>query len=132
MANPAPITLQQLFRYYRGLPHQTAAIGQLEADLAANGYAVAMRRDRPWFQVWSQDGKQLDNQPSARPTNPLTGFPWFPQLDNGPDGWRQCQSSSIAMCLAYLGVDESIHPINAEFVERVGPYGVPAELASCS
>ena len=37
-------------------------------------------------------------------TNPLTGFPWFPQLDNGPEGWRQCQSSSLAMCLAYLGV----------------------------
>jgi hypothetical protein len=35
--------LQQLFKYYKGLPHQTAAIQQLETDLAQNGYAAAMR-----------------------------------------------------------------------------------------
>jgi GH24 family phage-related lysozyme (muramidase) len=60
MANAAPITLEQLFRFYRGLPHQAAAIGQLEQDLAVNGYAAAMRRDRAWFNTWSQDGKQAD------------------------------------------------------------------------
>lgn len=60
MSNPATITLEQLFRFYRGLPHQAAAIGELEQDMAANGYTVAMRRDRPWFKTWSQDGKQAD------------------------------------------------------------------------
>jgi GH24 family phage-related lysozyme (muramidase) len=60
MANTAPITLEQLFRFNRGLPHQLAAIEQLEQDLAVNGYAAAMRRDRPWFQTWSQDGRQVD------------------------------------------------------------------------
>ena len=104
MANPSPITLQQLFRYYRALPHQAAAICELEQDLAANGYAAAMRRDRPWFSSWSQDGKQDDAAPAARPTNPLTGFPYFSQLDNqGGTGYRECQTSAIAMCLAYLG-----------------------------
>jgi GH24 family phage-related lysozyme (muramidase) len=60
MANDAPITLQQLFRYYKALPHQTAAIQQLETDLVANSYDAVMRRDRDWFQTWSQDGKQTD------------------------------------------------------------------------
>ena len=60
MANAAPITLEQLFRFYRGLPHQAAAISQLEQDLAVNGYQAAMRRDRAWFKTWSQDGKQVD------------------------------------------------------------------------
>lgn len=60
MSNAAPITLEQLFRFYRGLPHQAAAIGELEDDLAANGYEKAMRRDRPWFKTWSTDGKQQD------------------------------------------------------------------------
>ena len=60
MANDAPITLQQLFKYFKGQPHQSAAIQQLESDLSANGYAAAMRRDREWFQTWSQDGKQTD------------------------------------------------------------------------
>jgi GH24 family phage-related lysozyme (muramidase) len=60
MANDAPITLQQLFRYYKAQPHQSAAIQQLETDLIANGYDAVMRRDREWFQTWSQDGKQSD------------------------------------------------------------------------
>jgi GH24 family phage-related lysozyme (muramidase) len=60
MSNPAPITLEQLFRFNRGLPHQLAAIAELQEDIAANGYAVAMRRDRPWFATWSQGGKQPD------------------------------------------------------------------------
>jgi GH24 family phage-related lysozyme (muramidase) len=60
MANAAPITFEQLFRFYRGAPHQAAAISQLEQDLAVNGYAIVMRRDRAWFATWSQDGKQSD------------------------------------------------------------------------
>jgi GH24 family phage-related lysozyme (muramidase) len=60
MPNEAPISLQQLFRYYKALPHQAAAIQQLETDLAENGYAVAMKRDREWFATWSQDGRQSD------------------------------------------------------------------------
>jgi hypothetical protein len=34
----------------------------------------------------------------------LRNFSYFWQQDNGPEGWRQCQTSSIAMCLKYLGV----------------------------
>ena len=60
MANQAPITLEQLFRYWKALPHQQAAIQTLEQDLALNGYAAAMRRDRAWFETWSQGGKQTD------------------------------------------------------------------------
>ena len=60
MTNAAPITLEQLFRFYKALPHQMAAIQMLEQDLAVNGYAAAMRRDRAWFATWSQDGKQQD------------------------------------------------------------------------
>jgi GH24 family phage-related lysozyme (muramidase) len=63
MSNDKPITLEQLFRYKRPwgqLPHQDAAIIEMEEDIEANGYAVAMRRDRPWFLAWSQDGKQPD------------------------------------------------------------------------
>jgi GH24 family phage-related lysozyme (muramidase) len=60
VTNTAPITLEQLFRFYRALPHQAAAIPELEIDLRINGYDKAMRRDRPWFKAWSQDGKQPD------------------------------------------------------------------------
>jgi hypothetical protein len=60
MTNSAPITFEQLFRFYRGLPHQMAAILMLEEDIKRNGYEVAMRRDREWFKVWIQDGKIAD------------------------------------------------------------------------
>jgi GH24 family phage-related lysozyme (muramidase) len=60
VTNTAPITLEALFKYWRALPHQAAALQILEQDLAVNGYAVAMRRDRAWFQTWSQSGKQVD------------------------------------------------------------------------
>lgn len=58
MSNPAPISLAQLFKYYRGLQYQSAAISELEEDLKANGYDAALRRDRPWFKTWSQAGRQ--------------------------------------------------------------------------
>jgi GH24 family phage-related lysozyme (muramidase) len=63
MSNDKPITLEQLFRYKKPwgqFPHQDAAIIEMEEDIEANGYAVAMRRDRPWFLAWSQAGKQPD------------------------------------------------------------------------
>jgi GH24 family phage-related lysozyme (muramidase) len=67
MANSAPITLAQLFRYFQNLPHQAAAIVELEADIRANGYTRALRRDRPWFATWSQDGKQPEPATPAQP-----------------------------------------------------------------
>lgn len=63
MINDKAITLEQLFRYKKPwgqLPHQDAAIIEMEKDIEANGYAAAMRRDRPWFLAWTQDGKQPD------------------------------------------------------------------------
>lgn len=107
MSNPAPITLAQLFRYWRALPHQSAAITQLERDLLVNGYEVAMRRDREWFHVWSTDGKQDDPEPPPPPPRPdrvlLDRTPYFSQNDNGPTGFRECFSSSCAMVAAFHG-----------------------------
>lgn len=96
MNTPKPISLVQVIQHYRGLPHQIAAIHELDADLKANGYPVAMDRSRPWFITWNVS--QLRR---------LT-VPYFSQMDNqetavdGP-GWRQCASSSCAMLAAFWG-----------------------------
>lgn len=89
MANDAPITLQQLFKYYKGQPHQSAAIQQLEADLSANGYAAAMRRDREWFQTWSQDGKQTDLAGAIKLIKEFEGchLSAYPDPLSGGDPW---------------------------------------------
>ena len=79
------------------LPHQLAAFSALDQ-------ALSPEQRQTFTADWRAKGSPAAAPPAAKPTNPLTGFPWFPQLDNGPEGWRQCQTSSIAMCLAYLGV----------------------------
>ena len=87
MANTAPITLEQLFRFYRGLPHQLAAIQMLEEDIRENGYAVAMRRDRPWFQVWSQAGKQPELSAAG-------GSDWLPLARSIVQEFEGCELSA--------------------------------------
>jgi GH24 family phage-related lysozyme (muramidase) len=89
MANDAPISLQQLFRYYKALPHQSAAIQQLEADLSANGYDAVMRRDREWFQTWSQGGKQSDLSAAISLIKEFEGchLSAYPDPLSGGDPW---------------------------------------------
>ena len=74
MTNSKPISLEQLFRYYKGSPHQAAAIQLLEADIRENGYDAAMRRDREWFATWSQSGKQRDYQAAIALIQQFEGF----------------------------------------------------------
>jgi hypothetical protein len=61
-----PVRLSDLFRYYRhGLPHQMAAIAELEATLLKIA-PDAFNRDQPWFKTWSQAGKQHDYAPARK------------------------------------------------------------------
>ncbi len=89
MANTSSITLESLFRYYKNHPHQAAAIQQLEQDLAVNGYAVAMRRDRPWFATWSQDGKQVDLSDALKLIQQFEGchLDAYPDPASGGEPW---------------------------------------------
>lgn len=89
MANEAPITLEQLFRFNRGLPHQLAAITELEADLETNGYATVMRRDRPWFKTWSVSGKQSDLSAAIALIREFEGcrLTAYPDPASGGDPW---------------------------------------------
>lgn len=54
-----PVRLLDLFRYYRGEPHQLAAITDLEAQILALD-PTALSRDQEWFATWSQAGKTPD------------------------------------------------------------------------
>jgi GH24 family phage-related lysozyme (muramidase) len=50
------LRLIDLFRYYKELPHQMAALAELEAAMPAS----LLTRDNAWFKTWSQSGKQPD------------------------------------------------------------------------
>lgn len=52
-----PLRLLDLFRYYKELPHQMAAIKELEEAILKKSPGV-LNRDQGWFKTWSQAGKQ--------------------------------------------------------------------------
>lgn len=59
VTNPNSIRLLDLFRFYRQLPHQSAAITELEAAInKANPHILG--RNQAWFKTWSQSGKILE------------------------------------------------------------------------
>jgi GH24 family phage-related lysozyme (muramidase) len=53
------IRLLDLFKYYKQLPHQSAALSELE-EAINNANPHILGRDQRWFKTWSQDGKQSD------------------------------------------------------------------------
>lgn len=96
----ADIRLASAAKAYKGLSHQLAAWNWLNEQLAhspvLDHFAQLYRADPP---------VKPEASPSpGKVSNPLSNFPFFSQQDNGPEGWRQCQTSSIAMCLRYLQV----------------------------
>ncbi|MCX5946571.1 MAG: C39 family peptidase [Cyanobacteria bacterium] len=94
---------------YRDQPQQVAAVRALHAAIAAlEGGAQILDELAPWARQFSQKPAPA---PTPQPLPKKTGnggvalaLPFFDQNNDGPDGWRHCQSSSIAMNLAYLGV----------------------------
>jgi hypothetical protein len=131
MTNHAPITFRQLFTYFRGLPHQLAAIEEMEEAFRQPGatYESVMTRSRSWFHTWSQDGKQPEASKPAIPTSLRLNVPYFRQLDSVTDqGRRMCFSSSCAMLLATIRPG-LIHGPNADdqYLARVRMYGDTTE-----
>ena len=59
VTKPPTIRLLDLCRFYRALPHQMAAIQELEeAIIKTNPHLLS--RSQPWFKTWSQSGKILE------------------------------------------------------------------------
>ena len=93
---------------YRAQPQQIAAIKLLHAAIASlEGGQQILDGQAPWAREFSKQPAPL--QPKPLPLQPGAGtvslaLPFFDQTNDGPDGWRHCQSSSVAMNLAFLGV----------------------------
>ena len=95
------------WRNYRDQPQQVAAVRALHAAIAAlDGAAQILDEHAPWARQFSTPPTPA---PTPKPQPKKTGavalaLPFFDQTNDGPDGWRHCQSSSIAMNLAFLRV----------------------------
>ena len=83
------LTLLPFFQFFRGTPHQLAAVKQLEESLPEG----VLDEDAEWFDAWKASG--IEQQLWA---------PYYHQLDNETGrGYRECFSSSAAMVAAFYG-----------------------------
>ena len=108
MAEPmSPERFRDRWQNYRHQPQLVAAVRALHAAITAlDGGAQILDEQAPWARQFSQKPAPA---PTPKPLPKRNGavaltLPFFDQTNDGPDGWRHCQSSSIAMNLAYLGV----------------------------
>lgn len=94
----ADIQLEKAAKFYEGLSHQAAAWNWLQERIPSDVLAQ-------FAELYRADPPAKEPSPSpGKIANPLSGFPFFSQQDNGSQALRSCQTSSIAMCLRYLQV----------------------------
>jgi hypothetical protein len=104
------------------LPHQQAAWNWLQEQLTT----TEIKEFAEMFRAGPPPKKPL----LQATTNPLSGFPYFSQIDpsDGGEGWRQCQTSSLAMCLAYLRVPGITD--DTKYLRIVNKYGDTTDQAA--
>ena len=80
-----PLRLIDLFRYFKGLPHQLAAISELEAAMSPH----LLSRDQPWFKTWSTAGVQTDLAPALQLIKEFEGchLSAYPDPLSGGEPW---------------------------------------------
>jgi len=112
--------------YDPAIKHQKDAVRQLYKAIQSGASAdQILSENAQWAKTFS---------PAIFRTNPLT-VPYFAQVDNGPEGWRECQPTSVAMCLNFLRVKDPFGPgiINDNgFVRLVKSYGDVTNQSSVS
>ena len=106
------ISLSDLFRFFDdNNVNQREAVVLLESMMPKTLLADES--------AWVLKFREKEGPPSES-SNPLD-VKYFWQQDNGPEGWRQCQTSSIAMCLNYLkvpGINDDV-----DYLKIVQKYG---------
>lgn len=83
-----PVRLSDLFRYFKSLPHQMAALSELEA--AINKAAPKLlSRDQEWFKTWSTAGKLTDLAPAIQLIKEFEGcrLSAYPDPLSGAEPW---------------------------------------------
>ena len=111
------LALLPFFQFFRGTPHQLAAIKQLEESMPPE---LLEEHEADWFQAWKESG--YDQQ---------IFMPYFKQLDNKTGtGYRECFSSAAAMVAAFykkVRTDDEYNKIRAKFGDTTS---VEAQLAA--
>ena len=104
------IVLQDFFKFFSDTAEQKQAVQLLQSTMPDS----LLKNDSAWVEAYRAKPEIPEGN------NPLD-VKYFWQQDNGPEGWRQCQTSSIAMCLNYLkvpGINDDV-----DYLKIVQKYG---------
>ncbi len=83
------LSLLPFFKWFRGTPHQMAAIKELEDSIADK---ALLDEEAEWFQTWKTTGM----------TQEVYGVPYYNQLDSlSGYGYRECFDAAAAMVAAF-------------------------------
>ena len=99
------LSLLPFFQHFRDdSPYHLAGVAALQEAMPAE----LLAEDSAWFEAWRAAG--IDQE---------VFVPYFQQLDNGQDGWRECFASSAAMLAASAGLVSS----DNEYIYHLAHYG---------
>ena len=99
------LSLLPFFQHFRSdSPYHLAGVAALQEAMPSS----LLQEDSEWFEAWRAAG--IDQE---------VFVPYFRQLDNGPDGWRECFASSAAMLAASAGL---VHADN-EYIYHLARFG---------
>jgi len=99
------LSLLPFFQHFRDdSPYHLAGVAALQEAMPAE----LLQEDSEWFEAWRAAG--IDQE---------VFVPYFQQLDNGYEGWRECFASSAAMLAASAGLVSS----DNEYIYHLAQYG---------
>ena len=99
------LSLLPFFQHFRSdSTYNLAGVAALQEAMPSS----LLQEDSYWFEAWRAAG--IDQE---------VFVPYFRQLDNGPDGWRDCFASSAAMLAASAGL---VHSDN-EYIYHLARFG---------
>ncbi len=115
-----PVRLLDLFRYFKGLPHQMAAISELEAAMQKADPRL-MTRTQPWFQTWSVAGKQSDLAPALAIIKEFEGchLSAYPDPLSGAEPWTIGYGTTRYSTGASVNRGDKINVIEADMLLRL-------------
>lgn len=108
------LSLQPFFEFFRGTPHQLAAIKELEDSIPAE----LLREDAAWFEAWKESGIAQ-----------RAYVPYFHQLSLDK-GYRRCFDAAAAMVAALHGAVQTAEEYGTVRQQFGDTIEVSAQLAA--
>jgi GH24 family phage-related lysozyme (muramidase) len=125
------LQLRDFFRFYKQLPHQDAAIAELQEFIAKHAPA-ALERDAAWYKTWQAGGKQGDYASAIRLIKEFEGchLESYPDPLSGGDPWTIGYGTTRYGDGRPVKRGDKINAIEADMLLRLEVDRIAAKLAA--